>query len=191
MNPLARLASVDPLRCPYCHADLLGQAIARCPTCATPHHTLCFNEGGCTVLGCPGTWVVQRGWNDRPHRRLGQVLFAIGAAGFLALGLANHLLRPRHLDPHLGSRCAAGSSCAGLTYFGKGQSEPRVFSSEQGFSWSWDREHEAVEVVEVALDSQAALLGLSAGDRITHFDEVPASPTAPPIREPQPASTQT
>jgi TM2 domain-containing membrane protein YozV len=42
------------LICPYCRGEFAeGEEAFPCPTCATPHHSDCFDEnGGCTVFGC-------------------------------------------------------------------------------------------------------------------------------------------
>lgn len=39
--------------CPYCREAPAELDLTRCPACATPHHTDCWDEaGGCTILGC-------------------------------------------------------------------------------------------------------------------------------------------
>lgn len=42
------------LACPYCRGEFSGgEDPFLCPTCATPHHSDCYEEnGGCTVFGC-------------------------------------------------------------------------------------------------------------------------------------------
>ena len=47
----------DRIRCPYCHDLLQGgedspEPIQHCSACQTPHHSSCFAESGCTLLGC-------------------------------------------------------------------------------------------------------------------------------------------
>lgn len=40
--------------CPYCRTPMPdGAPLTLCPSCATPHHSECWEEnGGCTVFGC-------------------------------------------------------------------------------------------------------------------------------------------
>lgn len=59
-------AQRERIRCPYCHDSLEGGApagdaspeatapepVTICEDCQTPHHSACYAEAGCTILGC-------------------------------------------------------------------------------------------------------------------------------------------
>ncbi|MBL4845114.1 MAG: hypothetical protein JKY65_06295 [Planctomycetes bacterium] len=159
---------MDSLRCPYCHAGLEGQAIAYCPSCMTPHHTLCFNEGGCTVLGCVAPPPTARGWNDRPHRGLGRGLVVL--SGAILLLLAWNLSRQGEAGwRHLVGEASVASCCRH-----KGLQPTQWEAKGQGFAWRWDYDQKAPAVIKVAPGSAADLAGLRVDDRITHFGGVPA-----------------
>jgi hypothetical protein len=57
---------LDGARCPYCHAAIeRAEDDWACPVCKARHHQECFFEnGGCTLQGCPGTTPLQGGPSD-------------------------------------------------------------------------------------------------------------------------------
>ncbi len=83
----ARHERVSALRCAYCFDSLHSQAVAYCPRCYTPHHTLCFNEAGCTVLGCDARAESSTPPPQRPYRGLGKHLARAAALALLVLWL--------------------------------------------------------------------------------------------------------
>lgn len=140
--------------------------MARCPACSTPHHTLCFNECGCTVLGCSGEspWAIPK---SNPGRRLlGRRLLWVAAILFFGLGLRNLSAHP--------ARCSY-SDCNRYPVFVATKMaadevvKRRTWQSPQGFSWHWDMDPPSVQISSVQPNSWAERAGFQPGDRITHL----------------------
>lgn len=177
-------------RCPYCFDDLGAQTVAYCDRCHTPHHCLCFNEGGCTVLGCvPPAPVKPR--PERPYRGLGKHLARASALALVLLWLSSftETRQPtfdgRALDYesvshdyHRKCSVSSGHLRPELKWDVTPEGELRVAREGRqldpsGFSWTVD-EPGLLHVLEVLPGSPADRAGLRAGDIVVSFDGVPS-----------------
>ena len=174
---LDRLTSVEEPRCPYCHADLAGQPTAYCPLCNTPHHTLCFHEGGCTVLGCSGVSEPRSAVRAaRPYRRAGRLLLAAGVLlGTLMIGAATR----EGMTTHHPYRSCSPKECDtwawSWTKNDPSRDPARLYQARAaGYTWIWDKAAGAVRIKSVRPGSRAEVAGAREGDLIESFEDVAA-----------------